>query len=287
MTHKTLLFEMFPPTEELRQFINFYWIAKDSDTIYRCHILPNCHSNLVINRSGMAQYHLTQHKKYRDLSELLKQPVAPISSFIINPHIDYNIIETQNKLDIVGVHFTALGTRILNIRNNILSSITPNSNIHNLGELEKNIKKSTSSHESVLMLNEFFIKQLMQHEIDTYITEQLTKLETKTNITNIQNLANTICIGERQLQRLFNNYIGIKPSEYCRIQRFSTVLRMLFANKKSNNCLHYVAESNGYSDLSHMVRDFKQLSGMTPGYITASTGKVILDKHNLLMLQTD
>lgn len=84
--------------------------------------------------------------------------------------------------------------------------------------------------------------------------------------TSVYNLAGIACLGKKQYGRLFREYVGMNPKEYGRIVRFQRALRMMQLGSRDYADIAY---SNGYSDQSHFIRDFRQFSGMTPKQLTA------------------
>lgn len=79
--------------------------------------------------------------------------------------------------------------------------------------------------------------------------------------TSVDNLAGIACLGKKQFERLFKRYVGMNPKEYGRIVRFQRVLRMM-----QFGCRNYadIAFAGGYADQSHLIREFRQFSGLTP-----------------------
>lgn len=77
----------------------------------------------------------------------------------------------------------------------------------------------------------------------------------------INALASKCCLGPKQFSRVFNAHVGMMPKEYARIVRFQKVLWML-----QNDCRDYteIAFSCGYSDQSHLIREFREFSTLTP-----------------------
>lgn len=74
-------------------------------------------------------------------------------------------------------------------------------------------------------------------------------------------IARRCSIGERQLERLFLERVGISPKLYTRIRRFRSVLSHLDdppTEERPN--FADVAASFGYTDQSHLVRDFQDFS---------------------------
>jgi AraC-like DNA-binding protein len=73
-------------------------------------------------------------------------------------------------------------------------------------------------------------------------------------------LARHIGYSERQLRRVFLDLFGLNPKEFSRVLRMNAVLQTL-------NGSHDWADSaarHGYHDQSHLIHDFRSLTGSTP-----------------------
>ena len=89
----------------------------------------------------------------------------------------------------------------------------------------------------------------------------LTQINHRNGDLRMRDLAAFCNLSERQLERLFLEKVGIAPKLYARIRRFRSVLDCLedpasFESPK----LADVAASFGYTDQSHMARDFRNFS---------------------------
>jgi transcriptional regulator GlxA family with amidase domain len=62
---------------------------------------------------------------------------------------------------------------------------------------------------------------------------------------------------------LFRQAMGLSPKLYCRVQRFQRVIRRMMAEPAAP--WSDVALDAGYSDQPHLVREFRELAGLTPG----------------------
>lgn len=78
---------------------------------------------------------------------------------------------------------------------------------------------------------------------------------------SVETLASTACLGKKQFERLFRQYVGMNPKEYGRIVRFQRALRMM---QLGSSDYADIAYATGYSDQSHFIREFRQFSGLTP-----------------------
>ena len=78
---------------------------------------------------------------------------------------------------------------------------------------------------------------------------------------SVRALADEIGWSERHLTGLFRNDIGLAPKAAARLTRFALAHRRVLASADS---LASIAADSGFSDQSHMNREFKALSGASP-----------------------
>lgn len=67
----------------------------------------------------------------------------------------------------------------------------------------------------------------------------------------------------RQFVSLFRRAVGMPPKRWCRVRRFKAALDRLAATP--GIAWADLALSSGFSDQAHLVREFRALSGLTPG----------------------
>lgn len=82
----------------------------------------------------------------------------------------------------------------------------------------------------------------------------------KGNVSAAQ-LANECFISSRQLERLFHEYVGITPKKLCNLVRYQCLWGELLSNPR-----FYAADAvyrYGYTDQSHLVREFKRYHTMS------------------------
>ena len=77
----------------------------------------------------------------------------------------------------------------------------------------------------------------------------------------VDDLAGEFGYGRKRLDRMFQKEIGWSPKKICRIIRFQHALRIL----PQVNSLAEAAYELGYFDQAHFIREFRELSGRTPG----------------------
>lgn len=81
---------------------------------------------------------------------------------------------------------------------------------------------------------------------------------------SLQSIAAGLPVGQRQLERVFKQAMGITAKQYQRIVRVNKTVQYLRCNPSAN--LIAVAYQFGYSDQAHMTREFKSFTHYTPSY---------------------
>lgn len=131
-----------------------------------------------------------------------------------------------------------------------------------LMELEKRLIDSPDLQKSVYWIEQFLVKRFYQ--CDDYKTKRLSEA---INLINqgkslISELASSVCLCPKQFNRIFTESIGTSPKEFTRIIRFQKTLYQL--QRYSQTTLSQLAETNGYYDKSHLIKEFKEFSAYAP-----------------------
>jgi transcriptional regulator GlxA family with amidase domain len=79
---------------------------------------------------------------------------------------------------------------------------------------------------------------------------------------SVDRVAHDLGMSGRQLERRFMSDVGLGPKLLCRILRFQQVFR---AVERSDVNWAKIAVECGYFDQAHLIRDFRQFAGQSPG----------------------
>ncbi|MCO8269195.1 helix-turn-helix domain-containing protein [Actinoplanes sp. TRM 88003] len=90
----------------------------------------------------------------------------------------------------------------------------------------------------------------------------VTRIADDAGVTRVDDLAREFAIGVRQLQRLFADYIGVSPKWVIRRHRLHEAAARISAGTPVD--LGELATELGYSDQSHLTRDFTGMVGEPP-----------------------
>ena len=77
----------------------------------------------------------------------------------------------------------------------------------------------------------------------------------------IDDVAATLGLSTRQLERTFRREVGLTPKHFARLARFR---RMLTALDRADPRWADLAAQAGYSDQPHLVREFREFAGLAP-----------------------
>lgn len=98
------------------------------------------------------------------------------------------------------------------------------------------------------------------------IAEAWTWLARHRGTGSMEGLARHVALSRRQLNTLFQREMGQSPKTVSRLMRFETarqhITRAVVAGRSLG--LADVAHQHGYYDQSHLVRDFRQFTGLSP-----------------------
>nr|WP_295921413.1 helix-turn-helix transcriptional regulator [uncultured Dyadobacter sp.] len=79
----------------------------------------------------------------------------------------------------------------------------------------------------------------------------------------VTQMASTLRVQERQIQRVFEQQIGISPKRYAGITRIQYFLKLL-RTRQHDTPLAGLAYEGGFYDQAHLIRELKNISGLTP-----------------------
>jgi AraC-like DNA-binding protein len=119
-------------------------------------------------------------------------------------------------------------------------------------------------YESMIRIAENYVLELMKRQKKAHhLIDDACKLILNLNGNiSLNYLARESCLSPRQLERKFAERTGVNPKLYARVTRFDKVFRL--KNSKPMFDWLRIALECGYHDYQHLVKDYKDFTGLTP-----------------------
>lgn len=247
------------PSIFLSQYVKQYWAIEDcmpngSEQIQR--IVPNGLMELM--------FYFGDKPKALDENKLL-----PGNSFLSGQQKGYYDLLLSGKLSLFSISFQPYGAKMFF---DIPSTEFFDQNISlkyllkaRVDELESDLYASDTFEEKIDVIERFLVNQL-RNSTKKYEQNRIVKsvalINQSKGIIDIEALSSSACLSRKQYERTFSEYIGTSPKQFLRTIRFQNSLQEKQMNK--NIHLTELAYTCGYYDQSHMIHDYKLLSGKTP-----------------------
>lgn len=108
--------------------------------------------------------------------------------------------------------------------------------------------------------NQEKLEHLEDRNLGNYLIDEITR---RAGNVRIEELGELTGYSVRYVNKVFKENMGISPKMYCKIARFQTILNSLKWEEDEKDLLA-IAMNAGYYDQSHMMKDFRKYTNMTP-----------------------
>ncbi|MBQ4813250.1 helix-turn-helix domain-containing protein [Pseudoalteromonas luteoviolacea] len=232
------------PSPQLSSLVEQYWLVnwdlpEDSQHVQRNLPDPNCHLTFLPNKCEF---------------------LGPVSKVY-----DYTM---HGQNGIIGVKFKlgALACVLPNpIEHYMDTVISMPSFLHcDLAALSKTLSQTDNDKARVHALEqalEPLCGYVKVHHVQQ-LSALIERIKSNDDIYTVEDLALQSGVSKRTLQRQFKQYIGLSPKYLIRKYRLHAALTLL---ERHPNDIHHLVNKLDYADQAHLIKDFKNILGMTPG----------------------
>ena len=187
--------------------------------------------------------------------------------YVIGTMTCFSDIQYQGEVEMLGIRFRPVGiTAFLS---------TPISELTNKS-IDINLIDSIFDNDFYQQLSEMNNLTLKIQYIDAYLFQILPKINipdkrivyatdlirNNNGLISLINVAEKSCMSLRNFERNFKQIVGLSPKIFQKITKFNYTRKYIRYNPTQD--LLSVAINCGYYDHSHLLRDFKSLSGYFP-----------------------
>lgn len=129
-------------------------------------------------------------------------------------------------------------------------------------QLLSDLKMATTDQQVVAILQAFLLPFAIQPSMQRTRVRKLVELiKQQSAITRVELLAEHSKMSVQAIQRCFRQYLGVNPKWLIRKYRLHQALLLL---EQQSVEIADLVEALGYTDQSHLIRDFKEFLGVTP-----------------------
>ncbi|MDR7121073.1 helix-turn-helix domain-containing protein [Rheinheimera soli] len=174
--------------------------------------------------------------------------------------------EMQGKGQIIGVKFVlgALAEKLNFKPADFIDRQVDVQQMFNLdtSRLLSELSAANSDPQIVAILHSCFQPFAIQPSLQrTRVRQLVDMIKQQSDITRVELLSERSEIPIRAIQRCFRQYLGINPKWLIRKYRLHQALELL---EQQSVEIADLVEALGYTDQSHLIRDFKEFLGVTP-----------------------
>jgi len=124
------------------------------------------------------------------------------------------------------------------------------------------LREASSLSAQAPLLDSFLLQAFAARRIDRRVMQAYAAMKSADGGVDIGALASACATSERNLSRLFKRWVGMGPKQLQRVLRFQRVLEAFDRGERPAWAL--LAHDLGYSDQSHLVREFAAFAGLPP-----------------------
>ena len=247
-------FQIIKPVPVLSPYIRHYWILQDDAAV------PVSERTLPI---GCMQLVFHKGKQLFLQNDLKLQP----QSFICGQSVGFSDVLSTGRIEMITVVFQPYAAKaLLHIPVHLFHgkdvAMDEVEDVE-LSDLAKQVTDTSDNIVCIRLIEQFFLRRL--YAFSEYNLKRMSAVFQEINLQpqiNIPQLSEAACLSSKQFGRVFADHVGTTPKEYLRIVRMQRALFLL----QQDVTLPFVqvAYECGYSDQSHMIKEFKLFSGYTP-----------------------
>jgi AraC-like DNA-binding protein len=259
LTHSTTLgtwrLTRAQPCAELTGIVHEYWEVQGRLSPFREAVLPNGYVEVMVNL-GPA------HRVFEGSSSGVWE-----RSWFSGLQERSIFIESLDGTHLVSIRMHPLGaTQIFGLAaagaaNSIVDLDTlVGSRAHDLGE--RLVAEESPGVRFATLEKSLRDRSTLDISIPPFVREAATRIERTHGCLRVAELHKELDVSRKHLAVSFTRYVGVSAKAYARIQRFVWTLEQL-RNSADVEWSRIAAEA-GYSDQSHLVRDFRRVGAASP-----------------------
>lgn len=257
----------FMPDLSIAQFVRLYLsIQGHFPTSLPHHITPKGEAAIVFpfNQPIFSEKFILSNHVKTDMIKGIDQPIfiGQCNKFCLlnwGEHIDLIVV----PLKTAGLYNFLQGNAVKMV--NSVYSLQYLNLASTCKDLQELLWKTNDPETAQILVNQWLVSHFLvskQCPFLSGLTPVTDWIDQHLGMVNIGAIAKKFKVSTRRLEQQFEEQLGLRPKEYCRIIRFRSIVRNIYKNK-SDSWMDLVTEFNLH-DQSHLIREFRQFAGVTP-----------------------
>lgn len=252
MPHQ-LHYQEYAPHPALRRYIVCYRVLQTATPVFvaqRVQVFPSGCVDLF--------FHFTNTSRVDDT--LVSQIAAPAQQLFV--------AVLHGPVDVVGVRFRP-ATAHLFLHTPIHQFVCHHAGIADVWgaagtRVEARMQVAQTTAERIAMLDQMLLDRLPSHHtVDPDVMQAVALIEQCYGALTIGEIARTIYLSRRQLERKFSQHVGLTPKQFARVVRLRHVIAWL-EQQHPHQSLASISAQSGFFDQAHFIHEFKRSTGLTP-----------------------
>lgn len=253
----------------LQRYIYFFWELKIDNADLNHWLIPQRNVNMRFNLSDTPHYLINAN----NASKLEDVYFPGLQSRFLN-----SSLKVSGKVDVMGICFAPDGFHPFlkipgtELRDQVLGADEIGLKVAD--RISEQLKEAPDTATRLVILERELLLLLNASCRPPESFRQIFEaLKQPHNFSNINSFCRQYNISLRQVERLYNKYIGLSASAYCALNRFHFSLNQLLRTDYSK--LSDLAYDNNFFDQTHFIKEFKRFAGNTPGRFVKNGNSIL------------
>jgi AraC-like DNA-binding protein len=244
------------PSGDLAGAVLEYWEVQGTLAPFRETLLPNGAVEIMINLGPVHEVHSDQGRGFWTHAWIsgLHERALTIES-LDGTHLVSARLHPLGAVELLGEHVATVANRIVPIED----ILGPESLA-----LRDDLMKAAAPAERFAILERFVraLRSRTGRPVPEFLRRATSAIDAMHGNVRASELHEEVGVSRRHLSTTFSRYVGLSAKRYAAIRRFMWTLAQLRGQAAVD--WSRLAADAGYSDQSHLARDFKRIGAATP-----------------------
>lgn len=268
-----MLYRAHVPAPPIAAFVDYLWSLSDAPTHAKERIVPSGTLEIVINlhEDELRIYDASDPARCRRLS----------GAIVSGAYRSFFVIDTREHASVIGVHFKPGGAvPFLGLPARAL--VDAHVDLETLWgprarELRERLCAAPHGQRFRILEDALRASLRIPHGRHRAIQSSVDQLRSGSSVGEV---AADLGLSRRRFIEVFTDQVGMTPKRFARVQRFQRALALArSATDHRPPIWSQLALDCGYFDQSHMIREFLDFSGSSPGELVRRRGAHLKEHH--------